>query len=72
MAGTHGDFLIMKVCALPYINKVNKACQKFFAEFFKVSKTGMVLPIQANSCAKHLLILSPNKELVPKLINLLG
>ena len=34
-AETHRDLLIMKVCALPEIIRVNKAYQKFLAEFLK-------------------------------------
>jgi uncharacterized protein YggU (UPF0235/DUF167 family) len=35
----------MKVCALPQSNEVNKAYQKFLAEFFKAPNSGIVLPI---------------------------
>ncbi|MAH62170.1 MAG: hypothetical protein CMN54_01720 [SAR324 cluster bacterium] len=59
----------MKVCALPHSNEVNKACQKFLSEFFKVPQSDMVLPIGAKSLAKHFLIRRASREIVLKLIN---
>ncbi|MGA0889003.1 MAG: DUF167 domain-containing protein [bacterium] len=71
-AGTHGDRIKVKVNAQPHKNAANQACQKFFAEFFQVSKSNIELTNGAKSRAKNFLIKQPNRELVLNLIESLA
>jgi len=55
-AGLHGSSLKLKVQPPPVDGAANKACQKFLAKQFNISKSSVVLKSGANSRGKAFLI----------------
>jgi uncharacterized protein (TIGR00251 family) len=62
ITGTYGDAIKIKVTAPPVDGAANKACIKFLAKYFKVSKSSIEIISGQTSRTKHVLYKRKNNK----------